>query len=94
MEDVGPLAFVAIRSVLASMVLVPLAYRECRRMKAQKGFLPMLDLLRVGGAAGVAFFAAAAFQQTGLVTASVTNCGFLAALYVVITPFLAWLMLG
>lgn len=94
MEHVGPFSFVAIRSVLACFALAPLVVRECRRMKAAKGCLPLTELFRVGGAAGVAFFAAAALQQTGLVTASVTNCGFLTALYVVITPFLAWLMVG
>lgn len=94
MEHVGPFGFVAIRSVLACLALAPLAFRECRRVRLARGGLPLPELLRVGGTAGVAFFAAAALQQTGLVTASVTNCGFLTALYVVITPFLAWLMLG
>jgi drug/metabolite transporter (DMT)-like permease len=60
MEHVGPFAFVSIRSVLACLALAPLAYRECRRVKVAKGFLPVNELLRVGGAAGVAFFAAAA----------------------------------
>lgn len=32
-------------------------------------------------------------QQGGLVTATVTNAGFLTALYVVITPFLAWALM-
>jgi drug/metabolite transporter (DMT)-like permease len=91
MEHVGPFWFVAIRSVLACLALAPLAWRECH---GKKGRVPRSALLRVGIAAGVAFFGAAALQQTGLVTASVTNCGFLTALYVVITPFLAWLMLG
>ena len=36
-------------------------------------------------AGGVAFFVAAWLQQAGIVTATVTNTGFLTALYVVIT---------
>ena len=39
---------------------------------------------------GVAFFVAAWLQQAGIITATVTNTGFLTALYVVITPFIAW----
>jgi drug/metabolite transporter (DMT)-like permease len=38
----------------------------------------------------VAFFVAAWLQQAGLRTATVTNTGFLTALYVVIVPFVAW----
>ena len=39
---------------------------------------------------GLLFFVAAWLQQAGLRTATVTNTGFLTALYVVITPFIAW----
>lgn len=91
MEHVGPFWFIAIRSVLACLALAPLAWRECL---GNHGRVTKQEMLRIGIAAGVAFFGAAALQQTGLVTASVTNCGFLTALYVVITPFLAWLLLG
>lgn len=90
MEHVGPFLFVALRSLLACIALSPLAWREWRRARDAKPG----ELLRIGGVAGVAFFAAAALQQTGLVTATVTNSGFLTALYVVITPFLAWLLMG
>jgi drug/metabolite transporter (DMT)-like permease len=40
------------------------------------------------------FFAGAWLQQEGIKTASVTNTGFLTALYVVITPFVAWMAMG
>ncbi|MEO0730462.1 MAG: DMT family transporter, partial [Pseudomonadota bacterium] len=36
------------------------------------------------------FFIGAALQQIGLVTATVTNTGFLTGLYVVIVPLIAW----
>ncbi|MBN9265519.1 MAG: DMT family transporter, partial [Hyphomicrobium sp.] len=35
----------------------------------------------------------AALQQVGIVTATATNAGFLTALYVVITPFLVWIVM-
>ena len=86
MNHVGPLAFLAARSTVAALALAPLAVREARRGhgKSGLGFLPVA----VGG--GVAFFIAGWLQQAGLVTATVTNTGFLTALYVVITPFIAW----
>jgi drug/metabolite transporter (DMT)-like permease len=39
---------------------------------------------------GLAFFVAAWLQQEGIRTATVTNASFLTALYVVLTPFVAW----
>ena len=51
---------------------------------------PAAGFLAIAGWGGVAFFIAAWLQQAGIVTATVTNTGFLTALYVVITPFIAW----
>ena len=42
---------------------------------------------------GIALFAAAAAQQIGLLTTTVTNSGFLTGLYVVFTPILTVLAL-
>ena len=47
---------------------------------------PASPLGRIATLGGGVFFLAAALQQTGLMTASVTNSGFLTALYVVFTP--------
>jgi len=86
MGHVGPLTFIAARCVLAALALAPLAMREKRAAApaAAPGFLPTACW------GGLAFFIAAWLQQTGIVTATVTNTGFLTALYVVITPFMAW----
>src|SRR5690606_2169156 len=43
---------------------------------------------------GAAFFLAAWLQQAGLITATVINTSFLTALYVVLTPIVAWLWSG
>ncbi len=89
MTHIGPFLFIALRALLACAALSPLAWRECRardRMEPRK-------LARVSLLAGLAFFGGAAFQQAGLVTATATNAGFLTALYVVVTPFLAWMMM-
>jgi drug/metabolite transporter (DMT)-like permease len=82
MADVGPLTFVASRSSIAALVLLPFALRE-------GGPHPWGWML----AGGLAWFAAAAVQQTGMLTASVTNTAFLTALYVAIAPVLALFIL-
>ena len=86
MAHVGPLTFIAARSALAAVALAPLAWREHTRADRTipHGLLP----IACGG--GLLFFVAAWLQQAGLQTATVTNTGFLTALYVVITPFIAW----
>jgi len=81
----GPLAFVAARCAVAAVALAPLALREARGApSAGPSFHAM------AAAAGAAFLVAAWLQQAGIETATVTNTGFLTALYVVITPFIAW----
>lgn len=86
MADIGPLTFVAARTGLAALALLPFALREHR---AKPGTIPM-SFWRIGAVSGAAFFGGAILQQMGIITASVTNTGFLTALYVVITPFIAW----
>lgn len=89
-EHLEPLTFIAARCCVAALALAPLARREWRNAAAPAppGFLAIV----VWG--GLAFFIAAWFQQTGIETATVTNTGFLTALYVVITPFAAWVLSG
>ncbi len=87
MAHIGPFLFIALRAWLACAALAPLAWREWKKEGAR---VNPRRFLRLSLLAGLAFFGGAAFQQAGLVTATVTNAGFLTALYVVITPFLAW----
>jgi drug/metabolite transporter (DMT)-like permease len=86
MAHVGPLTFIAARSALAAVALAPLAWRE----HAQAGTPMPRGLLPIACGGGLLFFVAAWLQQAGIRTATVTNTGFLTALYVVITPFIAW----
>jgi drug/metabolite transporter (DMT)-like permease len=86
MSAVGPFTFITARSLVAVLVLVPVAMYEARR--AQRA--AWMDLLPVSIISGVLFFGGAALQQAGLATATVTNTGFLTALYVVFTPLAAW----
>ena len=86
MADIGPFTFVAARAGLAAVALLPFALRE---HTAKAATVPM-NFWSIGTLSGAAFFAGAILQQAGIITASVTNTGFLTALYVVITPFIAW----
>lgn len=84
MATLGPIWFIGLRFAVATLVAVPFALAESRRANA-----PVRSADRIGFiVTGVALFAAAAFQQVGLLTTSVTNSGFLTGLYVVFTPIL------
>ena len=85
-SHVGPLAFIAARCALAALALAPLAWREHRRAGTP---LPRA-LLAIACSGGLLFFVGGWLQQAGIRTATVTNTGFLTALYVVITPIFAW----
>lgn len=87
MSHIGPLLFIGLRGGLAALALLPLAYRE-----QKKSGQSLKDLLPIAMLGGVIFFVAGSIQQYGLVTATVTNTGFLTAIYVVLTPFFYWLI--
>ncbi|HJZ32014.1 MAG TPA: DMT family transporter [Hyphomicrobiaceae bacterium] len=80
---IGPLTFLAMRGLVAFLALAPLALAEGRQAPAARH---AFYLTSVGG--GGAFLIAGWLQQAGLKTATVTNTGFLTALYVVITPLI------
>lgn len=88
MENLGPFGFIALRFLVASIVLLPFVWRECNRPKQ-----PLPDLLPVHFvqfiSIGLCLFTGMAAQQVGLLTITVTSSGFLTGLYVVFTPFLA-----
>jgi drug/metabolite transporter (DMT)-like permease len=89
MLHLGPSLFVGLRALVAALVLVPFAFIESRNAAATASQVWMYSL-----AGGLVFFGGAFLQQEGLITATVTNTGFLTALYVVFTPFLLWLIRG
>jgi drug/metabolite transporter (DMT)-like permease len=84
--DLGPLTIVGLRFLIALLMLLPLALVEARRamtpLTARDGWLAgLLGLCALGGTT---------FEQWGLADTSVTNAGFLTALYVVMVPFAVW----
>ena len=89
METLGPIWFIGLRFAVATLVALPFALWE--KAHADGPIRPN----DIGGfiLTGLALFAAAAFQQVGLLTTTVTNSGFLTGLYVVFTPILTVLLL-
>jgi drug/metabolite transporter (DMT)-like permease len=90
MTYIGPATMVAARTTIAVIVLAPLAWWALR----QEPVGAWRTSLAMGAKGGLFFFLGAIFQQAGLVTTSVTNTGFITGLYVILTPFLIWVVRG
>lgn len=96
---VGPFTFLFARSVIGTVVLLPVIAFFGGRKKKAGTYRPLSTadkkrLLLGGLLCGAALFAASAFQQAGIfIDASAGDAGFITALYVLIVPLLR-LMLG
>ncbi len=89
MEDIGPMLFIGLRFFAAGVAVLPFAIHEFVRIGGELSWSGMLKLAPVG----IVFFLAMAFQQVGLIGTTVTNAGFLTALYVVFVPLILLLVL-
>ncbi|GLS32188.1 EamA-like transporter family protein [Mesorhizobium albiziae] len=85
MEAIGPFFFVGLRFSVAALSMLPFALRETSRAEQALSVANW----RVFAFIGVLLFGGMAAQQTGLMTTTVTNSGFLTGLYVVMVPLLA-----
>jgi drug/metabolite transporter (DMT)-like permease len=84
MAHMGPFTFTGERFLLAALAVLPFAIREGRTTRRPIPRRRALALIGIGAV----FFGGSASQQVGLLTTSVTNAGFLTALYVVMVPAL------
>lgn len=91
MQNVGPLTYTGIRFLIGALVVMPLAWREYRQLTGRGVRIDRRDLLAWVGL-GALLFGGAIFQQIGMLTTTVTNAGFLTALYVPLVPLLAWIV--
>lgn len=89
MATMGPLTFAAARYTLGGLVILPLAVWEFRRKRVPDQ--PTLSAHHWGLilAMSTVFFLGSWLQQTGLLTTTVTNAGFLTSLYVLFVPLIA-----
>lgn len=90
MANVGPLMFSGVRFLLGALFILPLALREQGRLKARGIHLTRNDLLAWGGL-GVLLCLGVVLQQIGIASTTVSNAGFLTALYVPLVPVLVWI---
>lgn len=88
MDDVGPMIFVGLRFVIASLLLAPLAVFEARKAKKKLPKIAYFHFVLTG----MMLYAALALQQVGLLSTTVTNSGVLTGLYVILTPIIALLL--
>ena len=91
MAHVGPLTYTGVRFLLGALFVLPLALREYGRLQARGVRLDRADWFSWCGL-GVLLFLGAVFQQIGIMGTTVSNAGFLTALYVPLVPILAWLI--
>lgn len=92
MAGVEPFTFTGIRFLLGVCIVAPLAWRDWRGI-ARRPLRPAgRDALGVL-ALGLLLTLGAVFQQIGITTTTVTNAGFLTALYVPLVPLISWLIM-
>lgn len=93
MAHIGPLAFTGLRFMVGALVVLPLAWRELRQLRSHGLRLRAGDHARIAGL-GALLFVGAVLQQVGIQHTTVTNAGFLTALYVPLVPVVGWWLLG
>lgn len=91
MDTIGPHVFTGARFFLGALVVMPLALREQRRLKNRGEAIKPLYFIGMV-LAGCALFTGAILQQIGIIYTSVTNAGFLTALYVPTVPLLTMIL--
>ena len=91
MADVGPMLFTGVRFLIGAAVVAPLAWLEWRSLRRRGRTPTRRDGKKILGL-GALMLMGAAMQQIGIVSTTVTNAGFLTALYVPLVPVLGWLM--
>lgn len=89
MASIGPYTFTGVRFLLGTLIVLPFAWREWQRRPAHLPRLTAGDGAKIA-ALGLLLFGGAALQQIGIVSTTVTNAGFLTALYVPLVPVLMY----
>ncbi len=92
MAHIGPMMFTGVRFLVGALVVLPLAWREQGQLRTQDAALRGRDWGKIVALASLLLLGAA-MQQIGIVSTTVTNAGFLTALYVPLVPVLGWLLL-
>jgi drug/metabolite transporter (DMT)-like permease len=91
-RSLGSFMFTGLRFALGALVVAPFAWREWRQLRSQDRQPRPRDIAHIAGL-GTLLFLGSAMQQIGMLTTSVTNAGFLTALYIPLVPVFGWIML-
>ena len=89
MAHMGPMGFTGVRFLVGALVVAPLAWREGKFLHGRGLHYAREDLAPEAGL-GLLLCVGAGLQQVGIQRTTVTNAGFLTALYVPLVPLLAW----
>lgn len=94
MDGLEPFTFTGIRFLLGVCVVAPLAWRDVRLISLRErhvrpGRREALGIVLLG----LLLTLGAVFQQIGIASTTVTNAGFLTALYVPLVPLISWLIM-
>lgn len=89
MNEIGPITFTAMRSLLGGTVLIPI-YLVTSRKNFKEPFLKenRNDTLRAGVFCGVVLYFSMNVQQVGLISTSPGKGGFITALYIIFVPII------
>lgn len=86
MDYVGPFTYLAARSYLGTLVLIPVILIFARPLK------PSRDTVIGGILCGIILFAASSFQQFGIMKTTAGKAGFITALYIIFVPLIGIFM--
>lgn len=92
MAHIGPMTFTGVRFLIGALVVAPLVWFEWRTLQRNTTTLGYRDGVQIIGLGGLLTLGAV-MQQIGITHTSVTNAGFLTALYVPLVPVLGCLVL-
>jgi drug/metabolite transporter (DMT)-like permease len=93
MAHVGPMVYTGARFLLGALMVLPLAVVQGRRLRRDADWR-LVRADRVGLLVlGACLFVGALLQQIGIAHTTVSNAGFLTALYVPLTPLIALVFL-
>lgn len=92
MDGLEPFTFTGIRFLLGVCIVAPLAWRDLRSISRRDVRPEQRDMLGVV-VLGLLLTLGAVFQQIGIAGTTVTNAGFLTALYVPLVPLISWLIM-
>ena len=90
-RTLGSFMFTGLRFALGAAIVAPFAWREWRMLRARDRQPRGRDLAHIAGL-GTLLFLGSAMQQIGMATTTVTNAGFLSALYIPLVPILGWVV--